>query len=82
MFSWTADRQARIEEGLLEHPDDAVFTMLLSGYAKSRSPKAQDLLRGYLDDNEAWVRRLAAGLRDRCFDDQQGPSADADRPRP
>jgi hypothetical protein len=62
MFSLVADSAASVDTGFLEHPSDRVFTWLLSGFAKSESPQAGELLNGYLEDDEAWVRRLAEGL--------------------
>ena len=81
MFSLVADRQARINEEFLEHPDDNVFTWLLTGYAKSKTSEARVLLTRYLNDEEPWVRRLVRTLLDEYFDAQQSAPEDADKPR-
>lgn len=62
LFALVADKDARVDEQLLEHPDDAVFTWLLTGYAQSGTSQARVVLQGYLDDEEPWVRRLAGQL--------------------
>jgi hypothetical protein len=67
MFSLTADKEAYIEEKLLEHDNDAVFTRLLTGYAKSAKSKVREILQGYLEDEETWVRRLARELIGKYF---------------
>lgn len=62
MFSMVSDSEARINEAYLEHPNDEVFTALLTGYAKSKSAKAGTILRGFLKDDEPWVRSLSKKL--------------------
>lgn len=81
MFSLVADSEARIERAFLEHPDDAVFTWLLTGYAKSGTARAHELLVEHLRDEEAWVRRLAGDLLHRHFDGGEGAPADGDEPQ-
>ena len=78
MFSLFADSVARVEAAFLEHPDDSVFTWLLSGYAKSREPEAAVLLDGYLRDDEAWVCRLAKKLIYERAKAQQSAAADGE----
>ena len=68
MFAMVADQNARVDEQHLEHPDDIVFTWLLTGYAKSKTSRARDLLAKYLDDEEAWVRLVAQRLLDMYYD--------------
>jgi hypothetical protein len=67
MFSLVADAKARIEERFLEHPDDRIFTWLLTGYAKSMTPRADELLNRYLRDDEAWVRELSRAVLETYF---------------
>lgn len=67
MFSLVADRQARISELTLEHPDDAIFTHLLTAFAKSGSSTARSLLNKYSSDDEQWVRDLAETLIRKYF---------------
>src|SRR5438067_2296474 len=62
MFRLVADRLARIDEEALEHPDDTVFTYLLTGFAKSRTERSLSLLRTFAKDDEKWVRNLAQEL--------------------
>ena len=62
MFSLVADSAARVEAAFLEHPDDSVFTWLLSGYARSQEAETAEVLDRYLKDDEEWVRRLAESL--------------------
>ena len=67
MFSLVADSAGRVQGDFLEHPDDSVFTWLITGYAKSETPAARELLQRYLADDEAWVRQLARNLiQERC----------------
>jgi hypothetical protein len=78
MFSLVADSAARVEAAFLDHPDDNVFTWLLSGYARSRKPEAAKVLDGYLTDDEAWVRRLAEKLIYERTKDQPSAAADGE----
>ena len=64
MFSLVADDSASVDRHFLEYPDDAVFTCLLTGFARSESPEAMAILNEYIEDDEAWVRQLARGLLD------------------
>jgi hypothetical protein len=64
MFCWVADGCASVDRRFLEHRDKAVFTCLLTGFARSESPEALDILSEYLKDDEAWVRQLARALLD------------------
>jgi len=49
-------------EKLLDHPDDRVFTWLLSGFSKSASPRIDQILMDFMNDDEEWVRVLAKEL--------------------
>ncbi len=69
MFSLVADQDARIEMAFLENPNDAVFTSLLTGYAKARTAEANKLLQAYVNDKDAWVRELAVSLLAKHFGD-------------
>jgi hypothetical protein len=60
MFSMTADRSIVIDESWLEHPDDEIFTLVLTGFA--RTGKAKGILEALLEDDEPWVRSLAVAL--------------------
>jgi hypothetical protein len=62
MFSLVADDSASVDRTLLEHPDDAIFKWLLTGYARSESPESLKILDEYLEDDEVWVRQLARTL--------------------
>ena len=65
MFSLVADNNAIIDEKMLEHPDDVVFTHLLTGFARTR--KAKELVLSYTYDDESWVRHLASQLIARYY---------------
>jgi len=67
MFEMVADEYAEIVEELLEHPDDRIFSLLLSAYSKTKSDRARELLGEYLDDEENWVRELARNLLSRDY---------------
>jgi hypothetical protein len=60
IYAWTAGQGASFHESWLDHPDDDVFTLLLTGMA--RSAPGRERIRGFLDDDEAWVRTLARRL--------------------
>ena len=62
MFCIIADENVIILAELLECPDDQVFTWLLTGYAKSRSPTGKVIIEQYVDDEELFVRVLAKNL--------------------
>lgn len=76
MFSLLADSAASVKDDFLDHPDDKVFTWLLSGYAKSEAPEAVELVNGYLADDEPWVQRLAERLLQERAKAQQSRVAD------
>jgi len=50
------------DESLFSHPDDQVFSNLLEGVCRSRHPVAKLIVARFLDDDEPWVRNLAAQL--------------------
>lgn len=81
MFALLADSAAMVKADFLEHPDDRVFTWLLSGYAKADAPEAITLLREYLSDDEAWVQRLAERLLQECMKAQQRAQPTRKKPR-
>jgi hypothetical protein len=62
IFAWTAEPGTVCSESWLEHPDDEVFTLLLTGLARGKAGRAQ--IARFLDDDEAWVRALARRLLD------------------
>jgi len=62
MFCLVADSEARIDKGFLDHPDDAVFSSLLTGYANSSREEAKSILVEFTKDEESWVRDLARDL--------------------
>lgn len=78
MFSLVADAAARVQAEFLEHPDNRVFTWLLSGYARSESAEADELLNGYLTDDEAWVRQLAKRLMQERIKARQPTAAEVE----
>jgi hypothetical protein len=67
MFSLFGDEHARIDEGSLEHPDDATFKHLLTGFAKARTSEAESLVRGFARDDESWVRSFSQDLHRRYY---------------
>ena len=67
MFSLVADEEARVEEHLLEHPNDSIFKYLLTGFAKARTERSEALIRKYETDDESWVRSLTRELIRRYY---------------